>query len=90
MVNINLTYHESVYNNVDTPSIVLHAYEASKEKEQQLQTELHSVKQISRRKDLQISMLEEELQAQQKNVISLRDQLDEHKRELEMLQQRGK
>ena len=77
-----------------TPSIVLHAYEithkASKEKEQQLQTELHSVERMSQRKDQQISMLEEELQAQQKNVTSLRDQFDEQKRELEMLQQKGK
>ena len=35
-------------------------------------------------------MLEEELQAQQKNVTYLIDQLDEQKKELEMLQQRGK
>ena len=90
MVSINLTWINLYF--ADTPSKVLHAYDetlkASKEKEQQLQTEVHTLKQISWAKDQQISMLYKELQGKQ-NITSLRYQFDEQQRELEMLQQKG-
>ena len=61
----------------------------SKEKEQ-LQTELDTTKRVSRAKDQQISVLEEELQANEVKMTFLSGQFHQQQRELEMLQQDGK
>ena len=60
----------------------------SKEKEQ-LQTELYTTKRVSRAKDQQISVLEEELKANEVKMTSLRGQFHQQQRELELLQQEG-
>ena len=57
---------------------------ASKGKEQQLQAELNTIRQMYNDKDQQISMLEQELQAKQEKV---KDQFEE--RETEILEQKG-
>ena len=57
------------------------AYQASKEKEQQLLVELDTIK------DQLISSLKEELQTKQEKITSLSDQLDQ--RENGMLEQKG-
>ena len=73
---------------------VLHAFEvslaASKEKEQHLQAELGTTKQMLQNKDMKISVLEEGLQGTQKVIASLHDQIDQQNEELEMLQQKSK
>ena len=60
------------------------------EKEEQLQSELDTTKHVSRAKDQQISVLEQELQANKVKMTSLSDQFHQQQRELEMLQQKGK
>ena len=57
----------------------------SKEKEQ-LQTMLETTKHVSRAKDQQISVLEEELQAKEIKITSLRGQFQQQQRQLEMFQ----
>jgi len=60
---------------------------ASKEKEQQLQSELDMTKRTSQAKSLK---MEEELQAKQKAMAFLAGQFEQQQRELEMLKQQGK
>ena len=75
-------------------NIVLHAFEvslaASKEKEQHLQTELGTTKQMLQDKDIKISVLEEGLLGEKKVTAFLCDQIDQQNKELEMLQQKSK
>ena len=81
---------------IGTPNflIVLHAYEvslaASKEKEQQLQSELEETRCMYQDKDQLVSKLKEELQAEQKKMASLTDQFEQQQGEVGMLQQNGK
>ena len=60
---------------------------ASKEKEQQLQSELDMTEHS---KNKSILKLEEELQAKQKAMAFLAGQFEQKQRELEMLKQHGK
>ena len=63
-----------------------------KEKEHLLQAEVYttSLKRVSRAKDQQILVLEEELQAKKMKMASLSDQFGQQQRELDMIQQKGK
>ena len=63
---------------------------ASKEKEQQLKSELEVTKQASQAKSQKILKLEEELQAMQKGIAFLSDQFEQLQSGLEMLKQKGK
>ena len=64
------------------------ADQASREKKQQLQAELNTIKCLCQDKDQQISSLKEELQTKQEEITSLSDQLAQ--RENEMLEQKSK
>ena len=71
---------------VDT-AVQVDCQTASQEKEQQLHKELATLKRISKGKDLQISHLEGELQANQVKTSPLSEQ---QQRELEMQEQESK
>ena len=74
--------------------IVIYAYDvslrASKEKEQQLQSQLATVQQESQDKEKQLLKLEDDMYDMQKRMLVLRDDYEQQQEELKMTHQRGK
>ena len=74
--------------------IVIHAYDvslrASKEKEQQLQSQLATVQQEPQDKIQQLSKLENEIYDLRKKMLSLKHENEQQQEELKRLQQKGK
>ena len=74
--------------------IVIHAYDvslrASKEKEQQLQSELPTVQQESQDKEQQLSKLEDENYELHKEMVIVKYENELQQEELKRLQQKGK
>ena len=79
---------------VHTVVIVIHAYDvslrASKEKEQQLQSQLATVQQESQDKEKQLLKLEDDMYDMQKGMLVLRDNYEQQQAELKMTHQKGK
>ena len=73
--------------------IVIHAYDvslsASKEREQQLQSQLDTVERESQDKEQQLSKLEDEIDGLHKKISVLEDQNEQHQEELKRLQQKS-
>ena len=73
--------------------IVIHAYDvslrASKEKEQQLQSQLATVEQESQDKEQQLSKLEDEFHNLHKKNLGLTYENEQQQEELKRLQQKG-
>ena len=74
--------------------IVIHAYDvslrASKEKEQQLQSQLATVEQESQDKEQQLSKLEDENYYLCKKMLIVEYENEQQQEELKRLQQKGK
>ena len=74
--------------------IVIHAYDvslrASKEKEQQLQSQLATVQQESQDKEQQLSKLEDENYELHKEMVIVKYAKEQQQEELKRLQQKGK
>ena len=79
---------------VHTIVIVIHAYDvslrASKEKEQQLQSQLATVEQESQDKEQQLSKLEDENYDLHKKMDIVKYEKEQQQEELKRLQQKGK
>ena len=74
--------------------IVIHAYDVSlsvsREKEQQLQSQVAAVAQESQDKEQQLSKLEDEIDGLHKKIDVLEYQNEQQQEELKRLQQKGK
>ena len=89
-----ILYPVNTTHSIHTIVIVIHAYDvslrASKEKEQQLQSQLATVEQESQDKEQQLLKLEDRNYDLHKKMLSLKYENEQQQKELKRLQQKSK